>query len=117
MSQLEGSRGAPVTLLLKVDNGNVMQFSASLQPWNAHYAGFVASDRTYPIVQAVKAIASAQDTVGVGAEFLGNQQSDNFGASGSTSAMATVVNDCDLDAIKPDQAPGNDSQSGSASSQ
>lgn len=105
MDQLTSASGVPITFLLKVDEGPVQKFDGTLQPWNNNHAAFVVSGRNYPIFQAIKAIGSAQATIGVGVEFLGNQQSDNFGVSGSTAAMAAVIKGCDLNAIKPDQAP------------
>lgn len=115
----EMSRGAasiPVDLLLKVDSGQVMKLAASLRPWNNHFAGFVVDGRDYATVEAIEAISKATRIVSVGVSFLGNKQSDNFGAGGSTAAMATVMTDCKLGDIKQDQgAQGSDQKSGAAS--
>ncbi|MCF3947767.1 hypothetical protein [Acidiphilium iwatense] len=96
-----GAASIPVDLLLKVDGGKVMKLGASLRPWNNHFAGFVVDGRDYATVEAVEAISKAARIVSVGVSFLGNKQSDNFGASGSTAAMATVMKDCKLNDIKP----------------
>lgn len=117
MDQLSSGSGLPVTLLLKIDSAPVQKFDATLQSWNNDHAAFVVSERSYPLVQIIKAIGGAQKTIAVGAEFGGNQQSDNFGVIGSTAAMATVVKGCDLDAIKPDQPAGTGDQTGSGNSQ
>lgn len=96
----------PVTLLLKVDNEPVRKFQANMEPWNNRFAGFIVSGREYNLLLAIEAIGKAQNTVSVGAEFLGNKQSDNFSSVGSTSAMNTIIKDCNLQAIKQNQSDG-----------
>lgn len=113
---LQRSGGFPVTLLLKVDNNSVMKFDAAAQDWNNKYGGFVASGRSYAIVQAIKEISEAQRNISIGVNFMGNQESDNFSPIGSTAAMNTVIHDCKLDSIKPDQTPAPSSGQAPANS-
>ena len=99
----------PADLLLKVDSGQVIKLSAQLKPWNNSYLGVVASGRTTDIVAAIKAIEGANDEISVGAEILGNQQSDAFDAGNSTSSMNTAMTDCKLDSITTGPSAGADS--------
>ncbi len=86
----------PADLLVKVDNGLVMKFSAEFKAWNNTYVGIVASGRTTDIVTAIKAIGGAANQISVGAVIAGNQQTDNFDVGNSTSAMNTATSDCKL---------------------
>lgn len=101
LNEMSNVGGLPVTLLLKVDNGAVMKLAAKLKPWNNTHGGFVVSGRSYPTVEAIKEIASATSNISVGVNFLGNEQSDNFGPANSTAAMNVAMQDCKLGDIKP----------------
>ena len=91
--------GIPADLLVKVDDAQVMKFSAQLRAWNNTYLAVVASGRTTAIVAAIKAIGRASSQISVGAEILGNQQTDTFDASNSTSSMNTATTECKLSSI------------------
>lgn len=103
--EMSSGGSLPVTLLLKVDNGKVMKFDASMEQWNNKYGAYVASGRKYAIVEALKAMGAAQHNISVGVEIQGSQQSDNFSPIGSTYAMKVVVKDCNLNKIEPTQTP------------
>ncbi len=97
----------PVKLFLKVDNGAVITLAATMRGWNSTRGGFVVSGRLYATVKAIQEIGTARTVIGVGVDVAGNKQSDNFGATGSTTAMQTVIKDCKLADIKPSDASSN----------
>jgi hypothetical protein len=91
--------GSPATLLIKVDQGKVWKFDAMLRGWNAKYIGFVAGGRSPDMLAVIRAIGAATQTINVGEEANGAQDSESFAASGSTSAMNTAIKDRNLAAI------------------
>lgn len=90
----------PADLLVKVDHGQVMKFSAEFKAWNNTYIGIVASGRTTDIVAAIKAMGAAASQISVGAVIAGTQQSDSFDVENSTSTMNTATLDCKLSNIE-----------------
>lgn len=101
----QAGAGVPIDLLIKVGNDAVRTFSAQLSQWNNKYMGVVAQGRTPELVAMVRAIGTASGRISVGVDFLGQKQSESFGATGSAAAMNTVVKDCSLDKIAQASTP------------
>jgi hypothetical protein len=96
----------PAKLLVKVDSGAVKKFDAQFRQWNNTYLAVAAEGRTPDLVATIRAIGAATDTIDVGTDILGDQESESFDATGSTAAMNTVVKDCKLDEVAPPPAAG-----------
>ena len=106
LSQL--AQSIPAELLVKVDTGPVKKFAAQITQWNNKFMGIVAKGRTPALVALVRAIGAATATVDVGVDIFGQQQSDSFGALGSTASIAVVIKNCALDKIvAPSPKGGN----------
>ncbi len=99
--------GLPASLLVKVDNGQVVKFDANLRVWNSNYIGVVTSGRSTDIVGIISAIGKASNSLSVGVVISGNQQSDAFDVNSSTTTIDTVVKNCKLDSVQSDAASPN----------
>lgn len=92
-------------LLVKVDSGTVQKFDAQLKAWNTLSMAFVFTGRTPQLAALIRSIGKAKQTINVGVEVMGQKVADTFGVLGSTSAMNTVIKNCNLDQIKDNDTP------------
>ena len=86
----------PAKLLIRVDDGDVKTFDAEAKKWNPTRMAIVVEDVHADLIPVVHAIGAAKKSINVGFEIGGTRESDNFVATGSTDAMKTVIEKCEL---------------------
>jgi hypothetical protein len=86
----------PASLAIRVDSGSVETFDAQIAFWNNTHLGIIAHGRTPQILDMIRQIGAAKNTVDVGAEIAGSKPSESFGTIGSSSAMSSVMKNCKL---------------------
>ena len=94
--EFEEVKATPANLLVKIDAGEVSSLDASYTNWNDNYAAVAVQDRSATLIAIVKKIGESKATINVGFVINGNQFSDYFPASGSTSAIGKIVQACKL---------------------
>ncbi len=87
----------PVTLLVKIGNGTQTRFDAQLRRWNNKYLGAIAGGRTPELVGIVREIGASTQTISVGMDILGDNQTESFSSTGSAAAMNKAMKNCKLD--------------------
>ena len=92
---------------MKVDSGTVQKFDAQIVPWNSRDMGVVFTGRTPELVALIRSIGKAKHAINVGIEEDGSHagSTGTFGVRGATSAMNTVIKNCNLDQIKDTDTP------------
>lgn len=90
---------APGKILFKVGDAPPIKLEGSLRAWNDNFGGMVVSGRDPEIVNVIRQIKDAKGKINIGIDFLGNQESAEISARGSTKAMETVLSKCKLDSV------------------
>jgi hypothetical protein len=88
---------APAQLLIQIDGGTPVKFSATHREWNEARGGIVASGRSPETIAILRAIAGGREKINVGVVINGNQVSASFGVGGSRSAIEKTIKACKLD--------------------
>lgn len=95
-------------MLIRVDDGEVLEFAAVHQGWNDNHSAFVAMAGRETKITMVKRIEGAISSVDVGISAYGKDTGFSFSASGSTAAMEKVRAGCKLDQpLVAEEEPGD----------
>lgn len=90
----EDVNAVPAKMLVQVDQGKILHFSANSGPWNDKYMAITTDGHKKKILSLIKEISGARSKVDVGIRANGHDMSMNFDAIGSTAAMAEVLKVC-----------------------
>jgi hypothetical protein len=90
----------PATLYIQASGEAPLQLDAVLRSWNDNYAGVVASGRDPQLIAVLREIEVAKSKINVGYDISGNRDSSSFGSRGSTQAMKSLFDACQLSDVE-----------------
>ncbi len=98
MSDPSNVRSLDGLVVIKVDGGETHRMAVTSYSHNETYAGFATVPNDPAAIAAVKEIGTAKRKVVVGLDVpeIGNRQSVEISASGSTRAVQSLVKACEL---------------------